>query len=466
MHNSRHAVDSPVLSLAAPCRPLVTPFACAAVLLAARAAAAQSLSFVDVNSSGVQTSGQGPALSSTGRYVAFGTDTAIDPADTNPTTDVYLRDRQTGVTSFVSRTSAGGIGNAASFTDTTRGVSVDGRYVLFVSLASNMVAGDTNGAEDLFLRDRTLGTTIRVSVGNTGQQGNLGMGTGDAWTSRMSDDGRYVAFTSSATNLAAGGDTNASPDVFRFDRLTLTSTLVSASTGGGTGNGWSGVAMISGDGRYVAFESSASNLVAGDANGALPDAFVRDMLTGTTTIVGRGTPGNAQAMIHGSGAPSLSFDGRYVAFTSWDDLTPETHIAPAVYVRDRTTNVTTLVSPAFADGNAFGPQISGDGSAITYISDSSNLAPGHFAGQLDVYRSVRASGWTTRVSSAAIGIGQGTNASQGGAAAQPGISFDGRLVVWSDYGTNLIVPDAFPISPDVFLWRETPPPPVHWRRFP
>ncbi len=427
------------------------------------AVAAQNLTYADLSNAGVQTSGSSPAISSTGRYVAFMTPAAIDPADTNGLADVYLRDTQAATTSWVSLTSANGVGNGQSATDFMRGVSTDGRYVLFASDATNMVPNDTNGVVDYFVRDRVAGTTVRASVGNAGQQAAT-FPLVQNFTAAMTSDGRYVVFGSSATNLVPG-DTNGSPDVFRFDRTTLTSTLVSVSTSGTTGNGWSGVPTVSADGRFVAFESTASNLLVGDANGAVPDAFVRDMLTGTTTIVGRGTPGNAQAMMTGTGSPSISADGRYVAFNSLEDLTPETHAWTAVYLRDRVANVTTLVSPPYADRNTFDPQISGDGTKIAYWTDATNLAPGHFLGASDVYRWDRLSGWTTRVSSATLGIGQGSDYI-GTQWEQPGISFDGRTIAWADSGSNLIQPDALPGVIDTFVWHEPPPPPVRIRRFP
>ena len=144
------------------------------------------------------------------------------------------------------------------------------RYaVAFISLATNLVAGDTNGVEDIFVRDTQTGTTTRVSVANDGSQGN-----GMSSLASISGDGRYVAFYSGATNLVAG-DTNGVWDVFVRDTQAGATTLVSVASDGTQGNDGSSTPSISSDGRYVVFISYATNLVAGDTN-ATRDVFVRD----------------------------------------------------------------------------------------------------------------------------------------------------------------------------------------------
>ncbi|HEY8112624.1 MAG TPA: hypothetical protein VII16_07120, partial [Actinomycetes bacterium] len=155
-------------------------------------------------------------------------------------------------------------------------ISAHGRHIAFESEATNLVAADTNGRVDVFVRDRFTGMTERVSVTSRGKQGN-----GDSGFATMSDDGRYVAFYSDASNLAAG-DTNGVPDVFVRDRTRGTTHRVSLTSGSRQANGLSFDPNISGNGRYVAFISEASNLVPGDTNG-LVDVFVRDLLKGETT---------------------------------------------------------------------------------------------------------------------------------------------------------------------------------------
>src|SRR5690606_534630 len=206
-------------------------------------------------------------------------------------------------------------------------ISADGRYVSFDSGSTNLVNGDTNGRSDVFVHDRLTGNTSRVSVNSAGVQGD-----GDSGVSSISADGRYVAFASAATNLVAG-DTNIESDVFVHDRLTGNTTRVSVSTGGVEGNSGSGGPSISADGRYVAFASTASNLVLSDYNTEV-DVFVRDRLKGTTALVSQsstGTTGN-----RGSYSPSISADGRYIVFDSPASTLTDGHVGEYwdVFIRD------------------------------------------------------------------------------------------------------------------------------------
>ena len=170
-----------------------------------------------------------------------------------------------GTTERVSVDNAGNQGNAAS---SGVGISGDDRFVVFTSSATNLVPGDTNSVDDVFVRDRQTGTTERVSVDSAGNQGNAGSsGVG------ISGDGRFVVFTSSATNLVPG-DTNSVADVFVRDRQTGTTERVSVDSAGNQGNAGSSGVGISGDGRFVVFTSSATNLVPGDTN-SVADVFVR-----------------------------------------------------------------------------------------------------------------------------------------------------------------------------------------------
>ena len=178
----------------------------------------------------------------------------------------------------------------------------------FASDASNLVYGDTNGFSDAFVYDRQTGQTSRVSIATDGTQGNSGINTNPV----ISDDGRYVAFVSNATNLV-DGDTNGSKDIFVHDRQTGQTTRVSVTSDGSQANSNSWNASISGNGRYITFCSTANNLVSGDTNG-YSDVFVHDQQTGQTTrvsIVSDGTQGNSASY-----SSSLSDDGRYVVFDS------------------------------------------------------------------------------------------------------------------------------------------------------
>lgn len=244
------------------------------------------------------------AISDDGRLVVFTASGGLDPADTNAEYDAYARDLQAGVTRWVSVGYGGQPADDASF---GYDVSADGRYVVFVSFGSNIVAGDTNGERDVFVRDLQRRTTRRISVGPGGRQADGGSPTG-----AISADGRFVAFTSWASNLVSG-DGNETNDVFVRDRVAGTTRLVSVGLDGQVGNRESVARDISADGRYVLFDSVASNLVDGDTNG-LFDTFVRDRLAGTTERVSVG-PGGRQAN-NLSFSDAISPDGRHVTFSS------------------------------------------------------------------------------------------------------------------------------------------------------
>src|SRR5882672_2313784 len=247
--------------------------ACPALLtLTSTAGAFQtSTTRASVDSSGVEGnySSDSPSISADGRFVAFSSiATNLVPGDTSYFADVFLRDRVAGTTERISVGAGGGEANAAS--ETPR-ISADGRFVAFASDASNLVSGDTNANTDIFVYDRIHGTLERVSLTAAGAEANSG-----SLAPSISADGRLVAFESYSTNLVPG-DTNASRDVFVRDRLAGTTERVSVATGGAQGNGASQSASIAEVGRFVAFSSLATNLVPGDGNGAT-DVFVRDRL--------------------------------------------------------------------------------------------------------------------------------------------------------------------------------------------
>src|SRR6266446_1314542 len=245
-------------------------------------AGAQTTERVSVTSGGTEGNGAslGSALSADGRFVAFDSAaTDLVAGDTNGVSDVFVHDRQTGATERVSVASGGAQGNASSGLigfAFPPALSADGRFVAFVSYATNLVPGDTNGATDVFVHDRQTGMTERVSVASDGTQAN----NASSYPA-LSADGRFVAFQSDATNLVAG-DTNGATDVFVHDRQTGTTERVSVASGGTQGNGFSAGPALSADGRFVAFHDTATNLVAGDTNGA-SDVFVHELTVSTTT---------------------------------------------------------------------------------------------------------------------------------------------------------------------------------------
>jgi hypothetical protein len=382
------------------------------------------------------------ALSADGRYVAFHSSASnLVAGDTNDRDDVFVHDRATGETTRVSVASGG---TQANDTSLRPALSADGRYVAFHSSASNLVAGDTNGGFDLFVHDRQTGQTTRVSVGTGGTQSN-----GDSLRPVLSADGRHVAFHSLASNLVAG-DTNLTWDVFVHDRQTGQTVRVSVTSDGTQGDNFSSDPALSADGRYVAFSSSASNLVAGDTN-AVSDAFVHDRQTAQTMRVSVAS-GGAQG--NGEGAwPVLSADGRYVAFMSMSSnlVAGDTNGANDAFVHDRQTGQTTRVSVASGGGQGNGfsdvPRLSADGRYVVFRSAASNLVTGDTNNALDVFVHDRVTLETTRVSVASDGT---QSNSPGNAGNFPVFSADGRYVAFWSPASNLVPGDTNG-SDDVFV---------------
>jgi Tol biopolymer transport system component len=322
-------------------------------------------------------------------------------------------------------------------------MSADGRFIAFHSAASDLVTGDTNGTLDVFVRDRVTGAVERVSVGSGGAQAS-----GGSDSPSISADGRFIAFRSSATDLVTG-DTNGALDVFVHDRETGSTRHVSVDTGGTQGDGGSIAPALSADGRLVGFSSAATNLVPGDTN-AVPDVFVHDVQAGITQRVSVAT-GGVQAG-GTSTSPSLSDDGRLVVFWSTAaDLAPgDGNAAEDVFVHDRETGVTERVSVAAdgreGDGGSFHPSVSGDGRHVAFWSNAANLVPGDTNGWPDVFVRDRATGATERVSVASTGV-QGLGL---GLSDYPSISADGRFVAFQSQAANL-VPGDTNVSSDVFV---------------
>jgi Tol biopolymer transport system component len=362
------------------------------------------------------------SVSANGRYVAF--ESAADNLvanDTNDNSDVFLRDRKAGTTRRMSLGPQGVQGNGPS-----RGaiVAPGGRYVGFSSLATNLAGNDTNGHWDAFVRDRGAKTTERVSIGSAGAEGN-----NDSFLWAMSEGGRFVALVSDASNLVTG-DTNAAPDVFVRDRQANTTTRVSVATGGGQANGTSTGVGMSANGRFVAFESDASNLVAGDTNG-VRDIFLRDLRTGTTALVSRGQGGLPANGISFDAA--ISANGRYVVYHSEaTNLAPGSTIA-GVFIYDRQTGATERV-PRSDDGSA--PVVSSDGRFVAFYSGADTIVSGDTNETNDVFLRDRVRS-TTRLLSVALGGGVDNDSSEA-----PAISADGSTVAFESQASNLVPKDT------------------------
>jgi Tol biopolymer transport system component len=326
--------------------------------------------------------------------------------------------------------------NEANNTSQRTAITPDGRYVAFDSLASNLVAGDT-GNMDVFVHDRQAGTTERVSIRSDGQEANN-------WsdTPRLSADGRFVAFYSSASNLVPN-DTNNTGDVFVHDRQTGTTEIVSVANDGTLSSDGGSIGDISADGRFVAF-SSFSSLVPGDTNNA-QDGFLRDRLTGVTervTLANDGSQGNA-----GSGAMDISPDGRFVVFASnASNLVPgDTNGGQDIFVRDRQLGITERVNLAY-DGSqvtVFSPAlaaISADGRFVAFQSDDPHLVPGDTNGRTDVFIRDRQSATTERVS-----VGNDGSQGQDNSYGPTDISADGRFVAFHSRACTLVGGDTSPV---------------------
>jgi Tol biopolymer transport system component len=345
--------------------------------------------------------------------------------------------------STTSRVNLDSAGNAALGGGSYRSeVSADGRYVVFTSDATNLVAGDTNGAPDIFVRDVTSGATARVSVSSSGAQAD-----GDSAAPSLSADGRFVVFASDATNLVAG-DTNGKRDIFVRDLTTGQTTRASVGTNSVQSEDRSVNGTISGDGRYVAFETRAM-LSVGDSNG-INDVYLRDRQTDQTTLLSG--PLNGSPNDGGSYDPDITPDGRFVAYWSWDvtvvaDANPETDI----YVYDALTGQTTIASVDSSGAqvygsHCFGASISDDGRYVAFASDGSTFVAGDAPYTWDYFVHDRVSGANARVSVDS----QGVAANDFLWDAPPAISGDGRFVAFASTASNLVVGDTNGAA-DVFL---------------
>ena len=438
---------------------------------------------ISVGSDGSQANSdsRSASISSDGRFVAFSSfANNLVPGDTNDCVDLFLRDRLTGRTE---RISVDAYGNQANGNSQPGAITPDARYVVFTSQASNLVVGDTNEATDIFVRDLANGTTERVSLSNEETQG---MDASRA--AAISDDGRYVSFESASSNLVAN-DTNGYPDIFVRDRLTGTTARVSVASSGAQGNLFSQDSAISSDGRFVAFTSNADNLVPGDTNGQQDIFVRDRALgvTERVNLTNSGTQGTGSAAgFSGAFYPSISSDGRYVSFLTAANLVPEDSDAGFdTYLRDRIAHATERLSmvgeqptnPILplgkssinADGRyvaihsndrlfvwdrqtaalqpipkgnsrsgggvttPVGKNLSGDGRYAVFQSDA-NLAAGYSDGLTDVFLRDTQTGTTELVSKAADGRGANFHSYY------PSIGASGRYVVFTSTASNLVDP--------------------------
>lgn len=396
---------------------------------------------VSVNSVGTQAdrSSFSPALSANGKVVTFESDaTNLVAGDTNNAPDIFVHDLRTGKTERVSVDSVGLQGNGSSGNPA---LSANGKMVAFHSAASNLVGGDSNGTFDIFVHDRETGVTERVSVDSAGTQSN-----GGSFNPALSTNGQVVAFQSAAANLVAG-DTNGRSDIFVHDRKLGTRVRVSVDSNGMQGNGHSAVPALSANGKVIAFRSVADNLVTGDSNGFM-DIFVHDRKTGETervSVHSAGTQSNGESF-----SPVLSANGQVVAFESRADnlVAGDTNGTADIFVHDRKTGLTERVSVdslgTQSNGRSFSSVLSASGTVIAFESEATNLVAGDTNGRTDIFVHDLTTGETERVS--VDSLGRQSN----GSSFDPVLSASGKVIAFESLADNLVAGDTNGFN-DIFV---------------
>jgi Tol biopolymer transport system component len=379
------------------------------------------------------------SISASGRFVAFQSDaTNLVPGDTNANSDIFLRDRTKGTTT---RESVGSFGTQGVGDNQNPALSLSGRWLAFDSDAFDLVAGDDNGLRDVFWHDCKQGTTTLVSRASDGTQSD-----GDSESPSISANGRLVAFESGATTLVPG-DTNGHLDVFVHDVKTGTTTRVSVSSAGIEGNGDSTAAVISANGRWVAFESDATNLDDFDVN-AFTDVYVHDLVKGTTSLASL----NADMVVgnDSSFARSISPNGRYLVFDSQATnlVFTDTNGVRDVFLRDLKTTVNQMVSLTAnldqGDGSSLRGSVSANGRRIAFSSNATNMVANDGNAASDVFLHDLKFNATNRASFPFAG----GDADAGSTV--PVVSANGRWVAFQSTATNLVEGDSNGVR-DVFV---------------
>ena len=432
-------------------------FALFIVLMAGSVSAANTTCVVSVSSGGNASNNYNaePFISADGRYVVFSSEaTNLVPEDGNSCPDVFIRDTILNTTKRVSVSFTGGDADGGSYTPS---ISRDGRYVAFVSSATNLVSGDGNGCDDIFVRDMLLGVTTLISHPNGGES------NGNSYAPSISGDGRYVAFVSSATNLVSG-DGNGCDDVFVFDRTSDSMKRISLAVNGTEANSYSDTPSVNGDGRFIAFVSDASNLVTDDGNGC-SDIFLYDQTLNKLLRISTASNGTESDGM--SYEPSISGDGRYVAFTSYADnlVSDDTNWRKDVFVFDRISGSLERVSVSSTGQEAVTdsdhPSISADGRYVVFTSGYirprvalaaarfshsyvDSLVPGDVNGFTDVFVRDRLLNTTQIVTMSWNGTG--TDADSFG----PSVNADGTKIAFGSWADNVVVDDNNGL-PDIFL---------------
>jgi probable HAF family extracellular repeat protein len=380
----------------------------------------------------------GGSITGNGQLIAFQSGaTNLVPGDSNGKTDIFVRNRAAG---WTSRESVGPGGVQANGPSGAARITPDGRWVVFTSSASNLVAGDTNAKPDIFVRDRQTATIERVSVSSAGAQAN-----GGSDLAQITPDGHYIVFQSSATNLVAS-DTNGVSDIFIRDRQSGQTLRLSVNNAGEQGNGASFGPSISASGLAVAFASDSDNLAPGGDHNSGRDVFVHDRQLGMTNLVSRDK--DAQQFWAPSQSARIAGNGRYVVFTTGYENSAKT-----VYIRDRVASTSTRID-LDAKGDpvsavSVGIAISSDGRFVLLTSSSDKLARGDSNGLTDTFIHDRSTGHTRRVS-LGVACTPATEPAYGGS-----MSPDGRWITFNTTSPGLVDGDQTQFN-DVFvreLWE-------------
>jgi Tol biopolymer transport system component len=407
-------------------------------LVSSPVAARDAIHRVSVASDGseAQWGASRASISADGRFVALESGSPdLVAGDTNGVSDVFVHDRLTGITTRVSVASDGTQGNDNSYGHSL-GISGDGRFIAFASIASNLVPDDTNNEVDVFVHDRATGQTTRVSITSAGEET-----FGGANHPAISRDGRYVAFESAGEFVT--GDSKNSQDIYVHDRQTGVTEWITA--------GWEASQnadgdepVISADGRYVAFRSTA-NMPPVDTDNAT-DILVYDRETGTTQVATPDSVSNEETNF--TDPFDISGDGRFVTF-------PAGGSHYEIFVSDLRTGVLERVSVSSqgepADDQAIAPAISEDGRYVVFVSSATNLVPGGPSPAYGLYVRDRQSGTTTQVDAAY--------------SREPDISADGRYIAFVTEAATLVFDDTNGAA-DAFVYdqgiQDTTPPLVEY----
>jgi Tol biopolymer transport system component len=410
------------------------------------------------------------SMSADGRYTAFvSLSSNLVPGDTNNGCDVFARDNSSGAIERVSVSSTEAQADTG-FNCDAPAISADGRFVAFQSDGVGLVPNDTSTNSDVFVRDRELGTTERVSVGSDGET-PIGNGTefGNSLDPAISANGRFVGFMSSGRNLIPGRQIFET-HVYVRDRVTGTTEIVSERPDGEPTNGPAAQPSLSADGRYIAFVSYSEGLVPGDDNLG-PDVFVRDRSTGATTAASVSSAGALPQYVSfraQSQQPSISADGRYVAFSSnaRDLVAGDDFIDYDVFLRDRVAGTTRMASVTSSGEQAFGgdsvgPSISADGRFVAFHSNAGNLSPGGGFGTSDIIVFDVARNVTKPLT-----LGQDFDQDD---SVFPSLTADGGQVAFTSSSNDLVANDTNGVS-DVFragvAWGDDVPPVLSLPQFP